>query len=153
MDPTLAAAIQDSTTVMFVCSGNAIRSAFADVYSQHIQLRFPTVLSSGTIYQNKTLFPETAQALKQRSVDKALISKFRSSMCADHSFDPKTAVIFVMTNTHLRDIPAEWKPRSYLLLEVLGRKQEIQDPSFEGNYESAFAEIQQCVDRLQELRK
>ena len=61
-----------------------------------------------------------------------------------------------VSREHLSGIGLDWvrSHGAYLLLDLLGRSgEEIGDPYFEGNWETAFADIQRCVDSLAALKK
>ena len=45
--------------MLFVCSGNMVRSAFAELYARHLGIPI-TVHSAATTFRNDSIFPETA---------------------------------------------------------------------------------------------
>jgi len=141
--------LRDATGVLFLCSGNMIRSAYAELYARHVGCPLP-VASAGTRYDNDSIYVETARALRSRGVSATWIDGFRPTTLwsVEDTIDPST-LIFGMTRDHLTALGRpELVERAFLLPVLIGREGEIADPLFEGNYASAFATIEACVDAL-----
>ena len=151
MDPELRHTLDDAQRIVFVCSGNMVRSAFADLYARHIG--FPReVASIATTYRNDGLYPETFHALRERGLADGVLRAFRPTHVDDagHLFDADT-VLLAMTHRHLdalRHSPAAGCP-AFLLSRVLGREDEIADPVLEGaDFGRTFHTVERCVDAL-----
>ncbi|MCZ6597783.1 MAG: hypothetical protein O7B99_09110 [Planctomycetota bacterium] len=152
----LTRCLADASEVVFVCSGNMVRSAFAELYARHLELPLP-VRSLATTYRNDAMFPDTALALRQRGVDAGWIRAFRPTHVADglRRVDPG-AVLLVMSHRHFGalEVRPELAERAFLLAEVVGasgENEEIADPVEEGaDFERTFATVARCVERLVE---
>jgi protein-tyrosine-phosphatase len=151
VDPRLARVLDDCSQVVFVCSGNAVRSAFAHVYAEHLGLP-RTVRSLATRYHNATLFAETARALAARGVGARAIAAFRSEhVDTGLARIAPDAVLFGMRAHHLPPLCGH-RERAFLLPAVLGESDEIADPVEEGaDFEATFARIERCVTSLAAL--
>ncbi|MEM7305408.1 MAG: hypothetical protein AAF682_02000 [Planctomycetota bacterium] len=150
MDPQLQAALGRAHEVVFLCSGNMVRSAFADLYAHHLGLPL-AIRSLATTYRNDRIFPETALALGARGVDRARIEGFRPTHVDDGlaRVDP-SAVLFGMRWHHLEPLDAE-RGRAFLLMQLLGREEEIADPVLEGaDFGRTFDQVARCVEALVE---
>lgn len=142
--------------VVFLCSGNMVRSAFAELYALHGGFPLP-VRSLATVYRNAGLYPETARALADRGVPLERCSAFRPTHVDDalDELEPR-AVLFGMRPHHLEPLAArpELAQRAFLLGEVLGQggpEAEIGDPVLEGaDFDRTFERVARCVDRLRE---
>lgn len=150
----LAAAVQGARAVRFLCSGNVVRSAFAELVA--LERGFPLpVDSAATRFDNPALFPETRAALLARGVDPARLERFRPRPIWRIQ-DPPAADLLVigMTREHL----AAWGARHpehgrrLLFLELLGRPEDLLDPVLDGtDFEATFRTIEQGLERLREL--
>jgi len=149
MRPSLAKALRDADGLLFLCSGNMIRSAFAELYARHIECALP-VRSAGTTYANPAIHPEARRALADRGVPTHWSSEFRPQQLEDLS--PAAGggeLILCMTREHREDAVAQGaRGPAFLLMEALGERCEIADPYFEGGYAGAFASIDRCVVAL-----
>ncbi len=134
--------------LVFVCSGNMVRSAFAELYARHRGIAIP-VSSLATTYRNDGLFPETRAALLARGVSEVAIDAFQPTHVDDckRSFGPGELAL-VMTQQH-RLVLSKRFPRAELLNCVLGSEDGILDPVLEGaSFEATFRRIAACVDVL-----
>ena len=59
--------LKDVTSILFVCTGNMVRSAFAELYARYLGCPLQ-VSSAATIYRNTEIFPITGFALLARGV-------------------------------------------------------------------------------------
>ena len=137
----------EADTVVFLCSGNMVRSAFAELYARHVG--FPrTVRSAATTYRNDSIFPETARALRAVGVKKKAIRAFRPAHIDDVvSTLPATSVFLGMRHHHL-DVLRAWPhrfDRGFLLVP----SGEIADPVLEGaDFARTFSLVALGVDTL-----
>ncbi len=149
ISPKLAAALQESDSCLFLCSGNIIRSAFAELYASHLGWDFP-LRSAGTRYPNSRIYPEARAALLARGVDSASISRFRPHLISE--LDPAASaseVVLGMTHEHLEQAAAQGAcGPGFLLMEAVSQTQEIADPYFEGGFDGVFTDIARCVEAL-----
>lgn len=130
--------------MLFLCSGNIMRSAFAELYARHVGV--PVRLrSAGTTYRNSALHPATARALARRGVAAALVGAFQPTyLPAERSSEiGRGTVVFGMTRAHLADITG-----SFLLNELRGRHAEISDPIDHHDPGAIFDQVALCVDAL-----
>ena len=152
MDPGLQAALGDATGIAFLCSGNMIRSAFAELYARHLGCPL-AVRSGGTIYHNDGVHGPTARELEARGVDPGMIRAFRSTHLSVllPQLDEQT-VFLGMKREHLDALPRtpHTDARAFLLTQILGREEEIADPMFEGNLERVLELVAECVGRMVE---
>ena len=149
MKPSLAKALRDADGLLFLCSGNMIRSAFAELYARHIECALP-VRSAGTTYSNPAIHPEARRALVDRGVPTHWSSEFRPQLLDE--LNPAAGsgeLILCMTREHREDALAQGaRGPAFLLMEALGDRSEIADPYFEGGYTDVFTSIERCVDAL-----
>jgi protein-tyrosine-phosphatase len=149
-DRELAEALARARGILFLCSGNAVRSAFADIYARHRCCALP-VSSAAVFYRNVALFPETARALRERGVPAGLIEGFRPRFLPDLPALPRDTLCLAMSRAHLDALSArrELGERSFLLMRLLGRDEEIEDPVLEGaDWGPTFELVARCVDEL-----
>lgn len=135
-------ALSAADTIVFLCSGNMVRSAFAELYARHIG--FPRdVLSAATTYRNDAIFPETARALRARGVDDEWIRSFRPTHLDDLRVGPDRSHVFLgMRWHHLDSVEA-----GHLLIPEL----EIADPVLEGaDFAETFAQVVRGVEALRD---
>lgn len=145
----LEGALKKAEGCLFLCSGNMIRSAFAELYALHLGWSLP-VRSAGTCFQNSSIHPEARDALLARGVAEALIARFQPRLVSELNPNPHSGeLVFGMTTDHLRMAGAMGAPGApFLLTEALSERREIADPYFEGGFEGVFADIAQCVEAL-----
>lgn len=153
MSDTLEPALGDARAVLFLCSGNMVRSAFADLYARHLGCPLP-VSSAATLFRNDHLMHETARALAARGVPAAWTRAFRPRHLSDllEGLDESTLVLG-MSRHHLEPLACrpELLPRAFLLARLVGETHEIQDPVLEGaDFELTFQRIAACVQTLVE---
>lgn len=149
MQPDLQRALVEADGLLFLCSGNMIRSAFAELYARHLRLALP-VRSAGTTYSNPRIHVEAARALTARGVVGAAIREFRPQLI--EQLDPvpgKRELVLCMTRAQLADSRTSGVPGPHhLLLEAVGERGEIADPYFEGGYTQVLADVARCVEAL-----
>ncbi len=150
MDDALRKALAEASEIVFLCTGNMVRSAFAHVYAEHLGCSLP-VRSAATVYRNEGLFAETASALRRRGIDEGAIRAF----CSTHLDDvidefESDAIVFGMRHAHLAALKGrpEIARRGFLLGELVGVG-EIEDPVLEGaDFEATFTAVALCVEEL-----
>ena len=150
MDDALREALAEASEIVFLCTGNMVRSAFAHVYAEHLGCPRP-VRSAATVYRNEGLFAETASALRRRGVDEAAIKDFRSTHLDDLIDElPTDAVVLGMRHGHLAALAGrpDLVRRAFLLGELVNGG-EIEDPVLEGaDFEATFTAVALCVEEL-----
>lgn len=142
--------LKKSDLILFLCSGNIIRSAFADLYARHICIE-KNILSAGTTYFNSRITKEAKSKLISLGVDNNIISEFSPTHISNLELSNYSKiVVFGMKRAHLSDFDLfpEKVIAKYLLSEIQGTKEEITDPYFEGGYGSVFKLIKNYVDEL-----
>ncbi len=153
MDPAtdLDRALRLASGVRFLCSGNVVRSAFAELYARHLKIALP-VDSAATRFDSPELFPQTRAALLARGVAPELIAAFRPRPLWRIPEPPaERLVVLGMSPEHL----AAWRARfpshgqTFLLREIEGAREPVADPVLEGaDFTQAFETIARCVGRL-----
>ena len=134
---------------LFLCSGNIIRSAFAELYATHLGWNL-SVRSAGTTYSNTQIHPKARAALLQRGVSAGSIDRFRPQLLSDLTPEVREGEwIFAMKREHLA-LAKEQGARGpvFLLTSAIGQQNEIADPYFEGGWEEVFDSIAHCVEAL-----
>lgn len=145
-------AIANADGVVFLCSGNMVRSAFADLYAKHIGFPLP-VLSGATTYRNDGIFPETARALLTRGVSAATIRAFVPTHLDElmprlEQSELETPIFFAMRHHH-RAAMRTW-PDHFERTFLMDSEREIADPVLEGaDFDQTFAAVERCVDALE----
>jgi protein-tyrosine-phosphatase len=148
---TLEERLPGRTRVLFVCSGNVVRSAFAHLYAVHLGCPL-AVGSAATTYRNPGLFTETIAALRTRGVPQDAIAAFRPRHVEDLVPDRSTLVLG-MTTEHLRALASRgWPPDGALLLDAVlapARPRSIRDPVQEGaDFGATFEHVARAVQAL-----
>lgn len=151
MQPALERALAGATAIRFLCTGNVVRSAFAELYARHLGCPLP-VDSAATRFQNDALFPETRRALVALGVDARLVAAFRPRHLDRIPAAPDPALlVLAMSREHVE----AWRARFphhrpvFRLFELAGRAADVADPVLEGaRYEDAFAAVAAAVEVL-----
>jgi protein-tyrosine-phosphatase len=136
--------------VRFLCSGNVVRSAFAELYARH--LGCPRLVdSAATTYQTPGLFPETVAALKSRGVANSAIASFVPRQLALMPVEPDADLLVLgMTGEHLQRW-AEYYPDhpAFRVERLVGADADIADPVMDGaDWDSTFERVAACVEAL-----
>lgn len=145
-DPELAAELRGARGILFVCSGNMLRSAFAELYARHLDIALP-VRSIATTYRNDGIHPEAREALLRRGVDPASIAAFRPTHLDEIELE-EGELSFGMTRAHQSALLARGDSHAHLLRALEGKVGEVDDPYFTGRFDEAFAVIARCVEAL-----
>lgn len=149
---------QESFTINFICSGNIIRSPYAemlfealvgenDVLSQKIRVE-----SGGVKYRNNMISEESAIMLKKEGVSKERIDRFSPRFYRDYPEMFNSDLILVMEQSHLEHIPQQFREKSFLFLDfVYGQTiGNVPDPYFDPPFERAYDMIKEALKHLLE---
>ena len=153
MGRELREALRTADELVFVCSGNMVRSAFAELYARHLGCA-REVRSVATTYRNDGLFPETRRALLARGLAPATLDAFRSTHLEDLRPPPGPRALFLaMTRSHVEALTAGGvaRGRIHLLGELEGATggADIADPVLEGaDFDATFARVARLVEVL-----
>lgn len=144
--------------INFICSGNIIRSPYAQLLFEHMITDFPSLkkikVESGAVtYQNTSIFPESAEALRGKGIDEKKISAFKPRYYLEHpEMFSQADLILVMTHKHLPRIPLEYREKAFLLSNfALGRDENVPDPFFDPPFSKAYNLIDEALDGLLKL--
>lgn len=148
----LEAQLRDASSLLFLCTANMVRSAFAELYARHLGIRLP-LGSAATVYRRGKLLAGTAEALARRGVPAEELAAFHHSHLDEllDGLDERT-VVFGMTRRHLESLSSRpaIRARAHLLGETLGEDQDIPDPVHDGvDFATTFARIAECVEALE----
>lgn len=152
--PELVQALAEAGGILFLCSGNMVRSTFAELYARHLGLALP-LASAATRFRNHGMYPETRAALRARGVGERELAAFRSRHL-DELAEPfaRRTLVLGMRAEHLGAAVAAGaeRGRSFLLGEFLAPGEELPDPVLEGaDFEATFARLATAVERLRAL--
>lgn len=149
----LCAVLERARAVVFVCSGNMVRSAFAELWARELGLSLP-VASLATTFRNDRLLDRTERALRERGVAAERIAAFRPThiddLCAPwkERLAAGDTLVLGMAPEHLSALAARGV-RARLLEELRGAPVPIADPVLEGAcFEDTFERIAACVALL-----
>lgn len=145
--------LRGARAVRFVCSGNMVRSAFAELYTRHLGCPIE-VDSCATTFRNERLYPQTRSALLQRGVDPIACDSFRPRHLDELSRDGVERVVFGMTAAHVEAYLSFFGAgeRIWLLGALDGSGESIRDPVLEDvTFESAFAAVERHVQTLAQI--
>lgn len=147
--PELRRALAEAEQVLFLCSGNMVRSTFAELLTRHLGLACP-VASAATRFRNQGMFPETALALRARGVPQPWIRAFRSRHLEDVRGELAPRTLFLaMTEEHLASLRASERPRAFLFGGLAGEPEAILDPVLEGaDFATTFERLELCARAL-----
>lgn len=153
--PELQAALRAARAVVFVCSGNMVRSAFAELWARELELALPAI-SLATTFRNERILPQTERALRVRGVAAERIAAFRPTHVDDlgspwkERLSADDTLVFGMAPAHLAAL-ASRGVKARLLEELRGAPEPIADPVLEGaSFEDTFERIEACVAVLVE---
>ncbi len=151
MDAEIRSTLADASGVLFLCSGNVVRSAFADLYARHLGCPLP-VRSAATTYETEEIHPQSARALLKLGLGREEILEFRPTFIRDlrDELDPDW-IVFGMTAEHVSamSLHPRLRGRTFLMTRLLGQEAEpIEDPLFHDHWDEAFDTIRRCVDAL-----
>ena len=152
----------ESFTINFICSGNIIRSPYAEILFEHMVLKAKDKLpikiqveSGGVTYRNTMISRESASMLLREGIRKERIEQFSPRFLPDYpeSF-ANSDLILVMERSHIRSIPPEYREKTFLLLEfVYGRDEDVPDPYFDPPFERSYRMIEKALKSLLDIIK
>jgi len=146
-DPLRRRLVREADTFVFLCSGNMVRSAFAELYARHTGFPRP-VRSAATTYRNDALFPETARALLELGVPADDVRAFRPTHLDQLAPVIAGAPVFLGMRRHHLDALRAW-PRHARRGLLLVPSEEIADPVLEGaDFGQTFRSVAAGVDAL-----
>ncbi|MFW9779773.1 MAG: hypothetical protein ACFFE8_13040 [Candidatus Heimdallarchaeota archaeon] len=150
--------VKDSFTINFVCSGNIIRSPYAQMLFEHKINKIPSLSkiraeSAAVTYKNSVIYPESEKALLEKGVDEKKISSFRPRFYLDYpEIFSQADLILVMTHKHIPRIPEKYREKTFLLRDfALGKAENIPDPFFDPPFDRAYDMIDEALDGLVEF--
>lgn len=139
-------------SLLFLCSGNVLRSAFCELYAKHLELPFQ-ISSGATQYRNHAIFPESRAALQELGVPGELLTTFKPRHVEDftEALTPNT-LVFGMTHAHLTAFTETFGDGhdTRLMLSVLGQGGEVDDPYFTERYDETFETLTACIEALRD---
>ena len=148
---------KEKISINFVCSGNIIRSPYAEILFEKLLLEKNTALttkikveSSGVTYRNYQISRESTQMLLNEGVPRKRIDNFFPRFIGDYpDLFVTNDLILVMESNHLSVIPKYAKDKAFLLLEfTLGRKEDVPDPFFTPPFGKAYKMIKNSLEIL-----
>ncbi len=149
-----------SVRINFICSGNIIRSPYAEILFEHLiqdekKSFFRTIQteSGGVRYRNSSISAESTDMLLREGVSQDRINHFTPRYFLDYpSMFESVDLILVMERSHLRSIPSKFKGKAFLLLDfVYGKNDDVPDPYFDPPYERAYNMIKKALQDLIEI--
>jgi len=143
-------------SIVFICSGNVIRSAYAELLFEKMVaetncLRDRIQVHSGAVqYHNTRIYSEIIPFLIKEGVEELRIKNFKSRHVDDYpELLSDSDLILVMTNSHIRRIPDLYKDKSFLIYQYgTGEALEIPDPYFEPPMERAIRMLNKALNGL-----
>ncbi|OLS23454.1 MAG: Low molecular weight protein-tyrosine-phosphatase PtpB [Candidatus Heimdallarchaeota archaeon LC_2] len=137
--------------IVFVCSGNIIRSAFAELLAKNL---LPTIKfsSCGTVYFNNQILHETKVALISREISSEIINNFKPTHITNaKKYNLNSCIFFGMTNKHLKEIRNHFgnDANVRLLRDLIDEHEEVEDPYFTNNFDLVFDKISECIFQLE----
>ena len=145
MQPSFQDALRATDRVLFLCSGNMIRSAFSELYARHLGLPW-VVESAATTYRNDRIHGSAARALRARGVPESWIETFRPRHIDQVGKVSQNTLVLGMTHEHLDDWSGHG-PGAWLLSALAGQQIEIEDPMFTGRTE-VLNDVADYIERL-----
>ena len=142
--------------IVFICSGNIIRSPYAHLLFEHlleedIKLKKKIQVKSGGItYRNFSISVESRDMLLKEGVPLKKVSEFRPRYYPDYpDMFKEVDLVLVMEKNHIRKIPIK---NTFLLLEfTLGKAINVPDPYFDPPYDRSFQMIKEALIHLREF--
>ena len=146
----------DHFHLIFICSGNIIRSPYAHLLFEHqleedIELKNKIKVESGGVtYRNFSISMEAHNMLVKEGVSPKKISEFSPRYFPDHpDMFQGVDLVLVMEKAHIQKIPIE---DTFLLLEfTTGITNNVPDPYFNPPYERSFQMIKEALIQLRKF--
>lgn len=148
-------------TIIFICSGNIIRSPYAHLLFKHliqedVELKKKIrVYSGGVTYRNYSISIEARDILLKEGVPSEKIAEFKPRYFFDYpNMFQEIDLVLVMEKNHIRRIPRNIKDQTFLLLEFTrGITDNVPDPYFNPPFERSFKIIKEALIQLREFLK
>ena len=149
----------DQFNIIFICSGNIIRSPYAHLLFEHLIQKDEDlkkkvrVESAGVIYRNYSISSESRNMLLREGVSSNKISQFFPRFSLDYpEMFQDVDLVLVMEKSHIQRIPEFIRNKSFLLLEfTLGINDNIPDPYFDPPFDRSFRMIKESLLNLREF--
>jgi protein-tyrosine-phosphatase len=154
-----ALSAQKIIKVVFICSGNVMRSPYAEMlfekYIKDRQMSGPRVISESlaVTYRNSSILDQTYNLLIENGVSPERIAQFTPRHVNDHPEVCQEAdLIFGMTEDHLKSL-VDWQEKAFLLSKFVSGPdaEEIPDPFFIKDAWKAYAMVKEKVKGLVDL--
>lgn len=144
--------LTSANTIYFVCSGNIIRSSFAELYARHLDNNNLKFKSYGITYHNTRIHERSEQELLRRNITQSWIDKFRPTHITDIEFDDDDVHI-VMTSKHREQLLQHGVAENKIILikSLLGQTGDVADPYFADNYDEAYSTIAAAVKQILDI--
>lgn len=140
--------------ILFVCSGNIIRSAYAEIlFEKMLKDKYGEtniISESGAlVYKNDAIYYLTRKALLSENVSRERIKKHKPRHIDYYpELFSNADIIFVFSFDHLEPIK-QFANKTFLIYEfAFGHKKTIEDPFFTGLFDESFADIKQSLEKI-----
>lgn len=148
--------MKKSFSILFICSGNIIRSAYTDLsFKKMVEdnscLNQIVKVDSGAVeYRNQHIYRDIIPFLKKNGIDQDSIDNFIPKHIEDYPDLLKDVdVILTMTNSHISKIPKEYINKTQLLYEfVFDEPKEVIDPYFHPPLDKAITMLDSALEEL-----
>ncbi|MHA1170275.1 MAG: arsenate reductase/protein-tyrosine-phosphatase family protein [Candidatus Hodarchaeales archaeon] len=147
-------ASKDKISILFICSGNIIRSPYAEILFEQMiidaGLKSRFIINSGAVtYHNSKISTLSYNELLKEGVSSSRIRSFYPRHIDDHpQLFSQADLILVMSREHLSKL-SRFKDKSHLLTEFAGLPPEdVPDPYFESTPEKAYSMIKKSLQAL-----
>ena len=145
-----------SIHVLFVCSGNMLRSPVAELYFEKILKEkhgeTNLIIESGAVtFINDSIMSEARQYLRKEGVSSESINIFRPKHISNHpELFRRADIIFGMTGDHLDDLNTlGFTEKSFLINKfAFNRNEDISDPYFSGNFALSFKQVKEACIKI-----
>ena len=120
-----------TSTITFVCSGNVIRSPYAEYLSKLNFTDKRIIFDSGAcFYQNRKIFPLTKKWLMKENLLEEDIDNHKPRLISNFLKDFETTTLFIaMTKEHEQYLKRHWPEKTFLLKKIVMNKDEdVLDP-------------------------
>ncbi|MDH5402109.1 MAG: hypothetical protein OEZ01_00490 [Candidatus Heimdallarchaeota archaeon] len=143
--------LDQADSIIFVCSGNIIRSAYCHIKSIHYNIP-RSIYSVGVKYYNTEIDPPVRTRLLKDNIDQKIIDSFNPTHITNFNEKlTKNDLFLCMTNEHLNLIHKYFPNNPQLLItQLLDEKTDIIDPYYTQNYDITFTKLDLCLHKLQE---
>ena len=122
--------------ISFVCTGNIIRSAYAEYLTKkyfHPRNNVKIIFDSGACYhQNSYIHPLSKKLLLQEGYTEEQVTAHKPRWIENYLDDfNKTTIFIAMTNRHMRYLDKVYSGKGFLLKDIVeGKKEEVLDPYY-----------------------